>query len=65
MIFTADQQDLNGNIVVDTISTLTMTLKGNSTFTGIINIIDNAQNGTAVSDNAVLTIEAGSTWNRT
>lgn len=65
MIFTADRQELNGDIVVDTISTLTMTLKGNSTFIGTINIIDNAQNGTAVSDNAVLTIEAGSTWNLT
>ncbi len=65
VVFTADQQELNGNIVVDTISTLTMTLKGNSTFTGTINIVDNAQKGTAVSDNAVLTIEAGSTWNLT
>lgn len=65
VVFTADQQELNGDIVVDTISTLTMTLKGNSTFTGTINIVDNAQKGTAVSDNAVLTIEAGSTWNLT
>lgn len=65
VVFTADQQELNGDIVVDTISTLTMTLKGNSTFTGTINIVDNAQNGTAVSNNAVLTIEAGSTWNLT
>ena len=65
VVFTADQQDLNGDIAVDTISTLTMTLKGNSTFTGTINIVDNAQNGNAVSDNAVLTIEAGSTWNLT
>ena len=65
VIFTADQQELNGDIVVDTISTLTMNLKGNSTFTGTINIVDNAQNGTAVSNNAVLTIEAGSTWNLT
>lgn len=65
VVFTADQQELNGDIVVDTISTLTMTLKGNSTFTGTINIVDNAQNGTAVSDNAVLTIEDGSTWNLT
>lgn len=65
VVFTADQQELDGDIVVDTISILTMTLKGNSTFTGTINIVDNAQNGTAVSDNAVLTIEAGSTWNLT
>ena len=65
VVFTADQQELDGDIVVDTISTLTMNLKGNSTFTGTINIVDNAQNGTAVSDNAVLTIEAGSTWTLT
>lgn len=65
VVFTADQQELDGDIVVDTISTLIMTLKGNSTFTGTINIVDNAQNGTAVSDNAVLTIEAGSIWNLT
>lgn len=42
-----------------------MTLKGNSEFTGTINIVDNAQSGTAVSDNAVVTVESGSTWNLT
>ena len=63
--FTADGQTLTGDIVVDTISTLTMTLKNGSTFTGTISIIDNAQNGTAVSDNAVVTIESGCTWTLT
>ena len=63
--FTADDQTMTGDIVVDTISTLTMTLKSGSTFTGTINIIDNAQNGTAVSDNAVVTIESGCTWTLT
>ncbi len=63
--FTADGQTLSGNIVVDSISTLSVTLKGNSKFTGTINIVDNAQNGTAVSDNAVVTVESGSTWNLT
>ena len=62
---TADGQTLTGDIVVDTISTLTMTLKNGSTFTGTISIIDNAQNGTAVSDNAVVTIESGCTWTLT
>lgn len=63
--FTADNQTLNGDIVVDTISTLNMKLTGGSTFTGTINIVDNAQNGTAVSNNAVVTIESGCTWTLT
>ncbi len=40
--FAADGQTLAGDIIVDTISTLTMTMKNGSTFTGTINIIDNA-----------------------
>lgn len=63
--FTASDQTLDGDIVVDTISTLNMTLSDNSTFNGTINIIDNADGGTAVSDNAVVTIDSGSTWNLT
>mgnify|MGYP002673988495 CR=1 FL=1 len=63
--FTADNQTLNGDIVVDTISTLNMKLTGGSTFTGTISIVDNAQNGTAVSNNAVVTIESGCTWTLT
>lgn len=63
--FTADGQTLEGNIAVDTISTLNMTLSGNSTFTGTVNIIENAEGGAAVDNNAVITVEAGSTWNLT
>ena len=63
--FTADAQTLAGSIVVDTISTLSMPLKNGSTFTGTVNIIDNAQNGTAVSNNAVVTVESGCTWSLT
>ncbi len=63
--FTADAQTLDGDIVVDTISSLSMTLKNGSVLNGSINIIDNAQNGTAVSDNAVITVESGCTWNLT
>ena len=59
--FTADGQTLTGDIVVDTISTLNMTLQNGSSFTGTINIVDNAQGGTAVSNNAVVTIESGCT----
>ena len=63
--FTADGQTLNGDIVVDTISTLNMKLTDGSTFTGTVNIVDNAQGGTAVSNNAVVTIESGCTWTLT
>ena len=63
--FTAAEQTLKGDIVVDTISTLNMKLTDSSTFTGTINIIDNAEGGTAVSDNAVITIDSGCTWNLT
>lgn len=58
-------QTLNGNIVVDSISTLNMTLSDNSSFTGTINIVDNEENGTAVDNNAVVTVEKGSTWTLT
>ncbi len=63
--FTADSQGLNGDIVVDTISTLNMTLKNGSVFTGTLNIVDNAAGGEAVSDNAVVTIDSGCTWKLT
>ena len=63
--FTADGQTLNGDIIVDTISTLNMKLTNGSSFTGTISIVDNAQNGTAVSDNAVVTIESNCTWTLT
>ena len=63
--FTADAQTLSGDIIVDTISSLTMTLKNGSSFTGTVNIIDNAEGGAAVSDNAVVTIESGCTWKLT
>ena len=63
--FAADGQTLAGDIIVDTISNLTMTMKNGSTFTGTINIVDNAEGGTAVSDNAVVTIESGCTWTLT
>ena len=62
---TADAQTLSGAITVDNISTLDFTLKNGSSFTGTINIVDNADGGTAVDDNAVVTIEEGSTWTLT
>ena len=63
--FTADGQVLTGDIVVDTISTLNMKLTNGSSFTGAINIADNAQGGAAVSDNAAVTIDSGCTWTLT
>ncbi|MCC8161399.1 MAG: S-layer homology domain-containing protein [Oscillospiraceae bacterium] len=62
---TADAQTLEGDIIVDTISTLDMTLTNNSEFTGTINIVDNEQGGTAVDNNAVITIDEGSVWTLT
>ncbi len=57
--FTANAQTLEGDIIVDDISTLDFKLTGNSTFTGTLNIVKNEQNGTAVSDNITVTIAEG------
>ncbi len=62
---TADNQELNGDIEVDSISTLTMSLQNGSVLTGKINIVENAQGGTAVENNADITIDADSAWNLT
>lgn len=62
---TASAQILEGNIAVDSISTLNLTFTGGSEFTGTINIIDNEEGGTAVSDNAVVTVEEGCVWTLT
>ena len=62
---TFDSQTVEGDIVVDTISTLNLTLSNGSSFTGTINIIDNAEGGTAVDNNAAVTVEKGSTWTLT
>ena len=42
-----------------------LTLSGSSSLTGMINITENADGGTAVDDNAVVTVEEGSTWTLT
>ena len=60
-----DDMALTGDIVVDSISTLDLTLSNNATYEGSINIVDNAEGGTAVDNNAVVTVEAGSTWKLT
>jgi len=63
--FTADAQVLEGDIIVDSISTLDLTLTGGSSFTGTVNITENAQGGAAVGSNAVVTIDSGCTWTLT
>lgn len=63
--FTADNQVLEGDIAVDTISELAVVLTNGSSLTGTINIIENEQNGTAVDNNAAVTIEVGCTWTLT
>ena len=65
VVFTANSQNLSGDIVVDTISTLNMTLKGNSSFSGTVNIVENTANGTTDNAHAVITIESGSVWELT
>ncbi len=65
VVFAADGQKLKGDIAVDSISTLDMTLSGNSSFTGTINVVENEEKGADVSDNAVVTVEKGSTWTLT
>ena len=62
---TAQAQTLEGNIFVDTISTLNLTLEDGTEFTGTVNILDNAQSGTSVDNNAVVTISEGCTWTLT
>ena len=63
--FIADGQTLSGDIVVDSISTLTMTLKNGSDFTGVVQIIENAEGGAAVENNVSVTVEQGCTWTLT
>lgn len=62
---TADNQTLTGAITVDSISTLDLTLQNGSDFTGTLNIVDNAEGGTVVENNAVVTIGTGCTWTLT
>lgn len=63
--FTADGQDISGDIIVDSISTLDMTLTNGSCFTGRISIAANLTGSAAVENNAVITIGEGCTWKLT
>ena len=62
---TTTNQTLTGAIEVDTVSTLNFTMGKGTNFTGTINIVENAEGGTAVDNNAVITVEEGATWTLT
>ena len=67
---TADITVKNANLTANNSEALVIEGKNSITLedcyaTGTINIVDNAEGGTAVSDNAVVTIENGCTWNLT
>ena len=61
-VVTATDQQLEGDIAVDTISSLDLTLSGSSVLTGTVNIIDNAEGGTSDSSEVNVTVDNGSTW---
>ena len=63
--FICDNQTLSGDIIVDSISNINLNLRNNSTYTGAIKIVPNAENGTPYKTNADVFIAAGSTWNLT
>jgi len=63
--FTVSNMTFSGNVTVDSISTLSFTLGNSAVFEGTINIVDNEAGGTAVSDNAVVTVEKGAVWTLT
>ena len=60
-----DGQALAGNITVDTISNINITLKNNSVYDGAINIVPNAEGGEKYKTNADVFVAAGSVWNLT
>lgn len=60
-----ENQLADGNITVDTVSTLNLTLSGATQYTGSINIVENAEGGEAVENNAVVVVEENAVWNLT
>ncbi len=57
-----ENEVIEGTIRVDTISSLRLTLSGNTIFTGSLIIDENSEGGSALSDNVCVTIEPGSVW---
>ncbi len=62
--FTADAQELDGDILVDSISTLDITLKNESSFIGSISILKNGEEH-AADGNVTVHIGEGCTWTLT
>ncbi len=60
--FAADDQVLTGDISVDAISSLQLRLCNGSTYTGAIQMVENAQGGTSADAQVNVTIESGCTW---
>lgn len=60
--FTAGTQTLTGDISVDAISSLQMRLCSGSTYTGAIQMVENAQRGTSADAQVNVMIESGCTW---
>ena len=56
--FTADEQDLTGDFLADSISNMNITLQNNSVLNGAINVEN-------VAKSAALTLDGSSTWNVT
>ena len=61
----AIDQKLDGKIEVDSISTLNLTLSGSTVFNGTVNIVENAEKGEEVENNAEVTVEEDAVWNLT
>ena len=61
----AKDQKLDGKIEVDSISTLNLTLSGTTVFNGTVNIVENAEKGEVVENNAEVTVEEDAVWNLT
>ncbi len=63
--FTGNNQTLEGDIAVDTVSAIDINLENNSNFTGTVNIIENEQGGKSETSGAAVTIDESSTWTLT
>ncbi len=63
--FHAIGQQLDGQIDVDSISQLMLTLSEGSSFTGTVRIVANEQSSDWVDNNVVVSIDAGCTWTLT
>ncbi len=63
-VVTLENQTVDGDIVVDSISTIDLTMKSGTVLNGTVTIEENAA-GEATSNNAMVIIEEGAVWNLT